>query len=174
MVNEKELSKKIIWCVYNHMPGGQLVATWRKTYSRKKKTGPDSTQEVIFNADDQIENLRSCDFVALKLKGKDIQKNKILVYPENDFVPEDGAETVLAWAIAQGAEQFKGALPEGFEQSKFLPVIVKHDEESSKRIDVLEERIVGIEASAEETKKGVQDILGLLQNKKKGESKDDE
>lgn len=100
---------KQIWCVYNHMSGGQVVATHFESRTRKRKMGDDKSEDVLFTAEDQLEGFRKSDFVALKIRDKDLVKNQVLVFPPNEDLPIDPAPAVLAWAEKQGIEPVKSA-----------------------------------------------------------------
>jgi hypothetical protein len=161
--SKAKLAVKTIWCVYNHVPGGQLVAQHFDTYSRKRKTSESTTEEVEFTAQTQLDNFQKSDFVALKMKGKDLEKNKVLVFPENISLPRDPANTVLQWAIAQGAEPLP--MPT---QAKKEATMSSPDPEQQEQIDSLKKSVEKLEKGQAETQTGIAAILQKL-NAKDGE-----
>lgn len=156
---------KKIWCVYNHVPGGQIIATHFSTYTRKKRTGPDSSEDILFRAEDQLVAFKKSHFVGLKMRGVDFKKNEVLVYPENLFLPDDPADTVIAWALEQGVEPYK--TPSEQTGSKKGESVA--DPEQQKEIESLKKDIAGLKEGQQKTEKGIQDILQLLNAKKGGE-----
>lgn len=99
-----EVNKKQLWVAYNHMPGGHIVVQHFETVTRTKKVGDQHT-EITFTAETQVEGFKKSDFVACKLKGSDLKKNHLLIFPANmDLNPKDPAGTVIEWAKAQGME----------------------------------------------------------------------
>ncbi len=155
---QPKLATKTIWCVYNHMPGGQLVTQHFDTYTRKKKVAEDRTEDVEFTAENQLLNFKKSDFIALKMKGKDLKKNEVLVFPENVSLPRDPASTVLAWALEQGAE------PHVLAQVKKEGVAMV-DPEQQKQIDSLKDSVSKLEKGQAETQAGIAEILKKMNAK---------
>lgn len=146
----REERGKQIWCVYNHMPGGQMVVTHFETYKRKRKVGNDKTEEVTFTADDQLEAFKKSDFVSLKIKGKDAVKNDVITFPPNTDLPKDPAPAVFAYAFSQGMEPIRSA-----EEKKAMPV-------DKGRVQELESQVTDLQAQLKASNEVQQQILEQL------------
>lgn len=134
-----------IWCVYNHMPGGHVVATHFGTYTLKKKLGGEGTQEIKFKAEDQMEGLKRSPYVALNINGK-IEKNKVLRYGGSADLTDDprAANVVLDWAKAQGVEPIRSV-----EEKK------GGGEVANSRVDSLERRVSAIDTKLDQVLEAV-------------------
>ena len=97
-----------IWFVYNHVPGGNVVASHFEDFSRRKKTGDNQETDVVFTSKDQLEQFKKSEFVALNVVGADgrskILKGEVLVYKGGQDLSRNpkAADVVLAWATEQG------------------------------------------------------------------------
>jgi len=150
-----------IWCVYNHMPGGHIVATHFETYELKKKMGGDSTETVMFTAENQLEGLRKSKFVQLNVRGK-IEKNKVLQYAGSQDLSYDpkAANKVIEWAKAQGVEPIKSA-----EDSSVGTPVASGTSSADMRINNLERRVTAVDTKLDQ-------ILEVITNNQT-EKKDD-
>ena len=155
--------KKRIWCVYNHVPGGQLVAIHFDTLTRKKKVG-DGTEEIVFSADEQMKGFKGSDFVGLKMAGKDFQKNEVLVFPENvQMDSKDPAGQVLAWAVEQGAEPITAPAEKKIIGAGATPELSAAEK---KKIEDLEKNVSDLQKGQADLKTGIESILALLNKPK--------
>ena len=136
-----------IWCVYNHLPGGHVVATHFETYKLRKKLGEDKSEEVTFKAEDQLEGLKRSSYVALNIRGK-VEKNKVLRYDGSEDLIDNprAANVVLDWAKAQGVEAIKSA-----EESKEKVGI----EVANTRVDDLERRVSALDTKLDQVLEAV-------------------
>lgn len=135
---------KQIWCVYNHLPGGHVVAIHFEDFTRKKRDG-DRAVEILISAKDQVEGFKKAPQVALNIKGKVVAREVLIYQGEGTFDVQgrpDAADIVLAWAKEKGVEPIRSAA----EAAK---------DTSPGKVAALENRIEGLE-------KGQSDILGKL------------
>lgn len=160
----QKTASKSLWCVYNHLPGGHLVATHFETYTRLRKVAEDKTEPVEFTAEAQLEAFKRSGFVGLKMKGKDLVKNQILAYPANAALPRDPANAVLDWAIKEGAEPHRTANELAHAARGGAAVA---DPKQQAEIDQLKTDISDLKKSNEETKAGIAQILEALNSPKK-------
>lgn len=134
---------KQLWCVYNHLPGGHIVAIHFEDLTRKMKDG-ESTKEVLFTADDQLKAFKRSPQVALKMKGK-LTKNEAIVYvgTENLRTKPNAADIVIAWAVQQGVEPIlapadqKGAEPKTYEYDKRITSLEDGQKSMNEKLDRL-------------------------------------
>ena len=97
---------KQIWCVYNHLPGGQVMAIHFEDFMRGKKDG-DRTVDVLITAKEQAEAFKRTPQVALNIKGKVVAR-EVLVYEGPDVQGKfEAADMVLAWAREKGIEPIR-------------------------------------------------------------------
>lgn len=134
-----------LWAVYNHMPGGQMVAIHFEDVTRTKKVG-EGTQTVLFTGKDQLEAFKKSPQVALFLGGK-LTKNEMLVYDgdtRNMWKDPKCASKVLAWATSKGmknvpgAPSGKGDQPKTYEYDQRIGAL----EEASRKQQVMLEEIL--------------------------------
>lgn len=126
--------KDEIWVAYNHMPYGHVCATRFMTYKRNKRVGGEGeTKEITITAEEQYRGFVGSEYVATFIGGK-LQKKSVVTYlgPESKIKKNPrAANEVMAWAIQGGLEPY------------FPPSEIKKDD----RVDTLEKRTAGIEAS---------------------------
>lgn len=144
-----------IWAVYNHLPGGHMVAIHFEEYTRQKRMGNDMTKDVVFTSEEQVKGFEKSDFVALNLKGQ-ILRNKILVYAGSDkdlSRNPKAADVVLEWARQQGVE----------------PIYTKNDKAvkvDDSRMDAVEQRVIKLESKLDDQDKTLNEILKAVSVKK--------
>lgn len=99
---------KIIWFVYNHVPGGNVIASHKETYKRKRNLGEGRTEEKEYTAFEQVEGVRKEPQIGLFQNDK-FEKNKVLIYPNSTELVGNAqaADVVLAWAEEQGVKQYR-------------------------------------------------------------------
>jgi len=138
-----------VWCCYNHLPGGHIVATHFETYSLKKKMGGDATEEIKFKAEDQMDGLRRSPYVALNIRGK-IEKNKILIYAGSTDLTDDprAANVVIEWAKSQGMEPIQTKEEKGV------------GEVANNRVDILERRVSAIDSKLDQVLEAIKSNAG--------------
>lgn len=171
MASKTNFTPKTIWCVYNHIPGGQLVAMKFSTYSRVKKIGgSESTEEVIFDADKQLEAWKKSDCVGLKMKGEALVKHQVFVLPASVTLPDNPAQTVLDYAISQGCEPYKN--PNEQISDRKNPEAQVPDAKQQQEIDdlkkdasAMQKDVADLKKNTAENAKGISEILALLKKK---------
>ena len=155
---------KQIWCVYNHMPYGHMVATHFETNVRKRRNG-DSTEEVTFTAENQLENFKRTEQVSLYTvvagQAPKLEKNKVIVCPVDVDHPNP-AGAALEYAASMGIQ----AVPDP--KRKELP------NSEIERVAQLEGRIAGIETSQNQMASALNSLADAIKgltaaNTKKGE-----
>lgn len=97
---------EVIYFCYNHFPGGQVMFSYAKASSIDRKMGDDQVQTIRHTAKENLDAIKKSGYVSLKMKGKDLVKNEILVYPKDLDVPDDPGPAVLAWAYENGIEPY--------------------------------------------------------------------
>lgn len=103
-----------IWTVYNHLPGGQIVAIHFQDVVRTKKLG-DSTQEIRISSKESMEAFKRGPQVALYIVDKGgngkLVKNEMLIYKGEtlDWKDPKAASKVIEWARTQGVAPIPSA-----------------------------------------------------------------
>ena|SRR3990167_11165693 len=97
-----------IWAIYNHLPGGHMVAIHFEDIHRKQHQG-NQIKTVLITAKEQVDSFKKADQVALNVNGK-IVKNEVIIYqgPTLEGDPK-AADKVIAYALAKGMLPILGA-----------------------------------------------------------------
>ena len=132
--------RKQKWCVYNHLPGGHVVAIHFEDFERQKKDG-DRVATVLITADEQVLGFKRTPQVALNIRGNVVAR-EVLVYDGPDVQGlSDAADRVIAWAKEKGIEPIRTAA----EVAKDAAT-----PQSTAKIEALEKDVAGLKSSIAE------------------------
>lgn len=106
MSNDIKHALNQIWAVYNHLPGGHVVAIHFEDIRRGKKVG-DRTEQILISAKSQLEGFKNSPQVSLNINGRVVAR-EMLVYDGADKGQlqdkPNAADIVLAWAKERGVQ----------------------------------------------------------------------
>ena len=142
------VQKKVnqIWALYNHMPGGNIVAIHFEDIVRKRRDGNRESEQLI-TAKDQIDSFKKSPQVALNIRGK-IVKNEMLVYQgTGDLLGNpNAADVAIDWAIQQGMQPIvspsaKGDQPKTYEYDARMKKIEDRQDDMDGKLDKILEAV---------------------------------
>ena len=146
--------KKRVWVIYNHVPGGNIMAQKFDHESREKRTGENQSVKMEFTPEVQIQGFEKSDFVALN-RGGTIIKNKVLIYsgPAIEWDDPKAGDKVIAWARELGIREIAQESDKRYGAGRV---------NGDPRVDDLDKRMTRLEESNKETDAKVDKILAAV------------
>ena len=145
-----------VWCIYNHLPGGQVVAIHFEDIYRNQKQG-EGTMEVLISSKAQVEGFKQSPQVALNIMGK-ISPREVLQYqgPSLEGNPK-AAKIVIEWARERGIQPIRTA-------AEIAKDAAQGGSAALARIEALEKDVAGIKDSIKSQGATLGDILAAVKS----------
>lgn len=144
-----------IWCIYNHLPGGQLVAIHFEDIEKDRKEG-ETTKRVLITAKDQMIAFKKAPNVALYVIdpatgiGK-LTKNELFMYDGPDAINlwqnRRAANVVIDYAKKKGIAPIpgksdqKGDDPKTYEYDKRITALEQGQRSLDQKLDKVLEAV---------------------------------
>lgn len=146
-----------LWCLYSHLPGGQMVAIHFEDITRNKKVG-ENIEEVFITAKEQMLGFKKAPYVALCIQDpvtgeKKITKNELFVYDgpgaSDLWRNKRAANVVIDYAKKKGivpmpgSKDQKGDDPKTYEYNERITKLEGRIDDQDKKLDKILKAVSG-------------------------------